>query len=71
MTESQLERLAEQLGTNWKRLATELGYSDDDVKKVEGETEALNAQAKRFLLQWQVSGFRRCKDQLSKTVSGK
>lgn len=56
VTKEQCEMLAEKLGSEWKKLATELNFPEDDVTFLEGETEDVTVQALKMLILWQVRG---------------
>jgi predicted house-cleaning noncanonical NTP pyrophosphatase (MazG superfamily) len=55
LSEEQLQKLAGELAENWRRLATELNFSEEDIETFESEEDEEKSRAEKMLLSWQVS----------------
>ncbi|XP_074641621.1 THO complex subunit 1-like isoform X1 [Tubulanus polymorphus] len=63
-----IEMVAEKLDDNWKKLATELNFTGEDVKFIESDVETVDAKAKamKMLTNWmEVEGERASNTQLN------
>jgi len=58
VTKEHINELVKRLADDWKKLGTELGFSEDDMKDTERKTDEKEAQANRMLTVWIVSGMR-------------
>ena len=56
VTEQALESLAKELKSEWKKLATELNFGEDEIVHFEGEDSEASGQALRMLTIWKVKG---------------
>ena len=54
ISKDQCEALAEKLGSEWKKLAAELNFPEDDVKYLESEAQDVKDQALKMLTLWTV-----------------
>ena len=56
-----IRSVAEKVGTNWKKLATELGFPEDDISYFESEGGSPAENGVKVLTIWMVSlGFLLC-----------
>lgn len=58
----QIQRVCDKIDSDWKKLATELNFLDDDILYFESETTEVAAQALKMLTKWQVSNIKDLKD---------
>ena len=54
LSKDQSEKLAEALGGEWQKLATELNFPEDDISFIAGETEDVQQQALKMITLWKV-----------------
>ncbi|KAK2156522.1 hypothetical protein LSH36_211g02047 [Paralvinella palmiformis] len=52
VTKEHINELVKRLADDWKKLGTELGFSEDDMKDTERKTDEKEAQANRMLTVW-------------------
>ncbi|XP_064625067.1 THO complex subunit 1-like isoform X2 [Lineus longissimus] len=55
LSSEQIQALAGELAEDWRRLAVELNFSEEDIGAFENEEEEEKARAEQMLLSWQVS----------------
>ena len=55
LTKEDIAELAERLGADWKKLATELAFPEDDIDYFASETDDRKQQAIKMLTVWMVS----------------
>ena len=58
VSKEQITKLSAELGSNWKMLATELNFPEDDITYVESETSDVDAQGLKMLTIWMVSALK-------------
>lgn len=57
MSKEQVRLVAEKVAGEWKNLATELAFKDDELSYIEGEYGDTVGQAEYMLTLWQVCTF--------------
>lgn len=58
LSSEQIQALAGELAEDWRRLAVELNFSEEDIGAFENEEEEEKARAEQMLLSWQVNIWR-------------
>ena len=59
LTKEDIANLSDRLGAEWKKLATELSFPEDDIDYFAGETDDTKKQATKMLTVWMVSSLKR------------
>ncbi|XP_072018031.1 THO complex subunit 1-like [Amphiura filiformis] len=65
----QLDPIVPKLGDNWKTLATELGFTDEEIAGIEDEQSEIKEQGRAMLIKWKDrEGDQATKETLSKAL---